>query len=201
MIGLYHHTQSVVHRLPAGLKLLLLAASIVGLTFLREPWQVGTAALVVVGLYALAAIPPRVAFAQLKPLLWFLPFTVGFQWLFNGWRPAVVTFGVLVLAVSLAALMTLTMRVSELLDLCERGLRPFRRFGVDPDRVGLLLALTIRCVPLVTGIAADAWQAKKARGVPGLRNAAVALAAPTVVRALRSADALGDALRARGVDD
>jgi biotin transport system permease protein len=201
VIGLYHHTGSVVHRLPAGLKLLLLAASIIGLTFLRQPWQVGTAAVVVVGLYALAAIPLRVAFAQLKPLLWFLPFTVGFQWLFNGWRPAVVTSGVLVLAVSLAALMTLTTRVSELLDLCERGLRPFRRFGVDPDRVGLLLALTIRCVPLVTGIAADAWQAKKARGVPGLRNAAVALAAPTVVRALRSADALGDALRARGVDD
>ena len=35
---------------------------------------------------------------------------------------------------------------------CQRLLRPLRRFGVDPDRVGLVLALTIRCIPLLVDI-------------------------------------------------
>jgi biotin transport system permease protein len=201
VIGLYYQGVSVVHRLPAGLKLLLLAAAVTAATLIRQPWQLALALAVVVSCYAAARIPARIALAQLRPLTWFLPVTIGFQWVFNGWRPAVVTSGVLVVVVALAALVTLTTTVTDLLDLCQRGLRPLQRFGVDPDRVGLLLALTIRCVPLITGIAADAWQARKARGVPGLRNAAVALAAPTVIRALRTADALGDALRARGVDD
>ena len=56
-------------------------------------------------------------------------------------------------------------------------------------------------MPLVAGIVGDVVEARKARGVTGIRNSAMALAAPAVVRALRTADALGEALRARGVDD
>ena len=201
MIGIYRPGTSLVHRLPAGWKLLLLAVAVV-LTFrVRQPWQIGVAVLMVFGCYALARIPPRAALQQLKPLAWILPFIALFQLLFSGWQPALISAGVLLVNVALAALVTLTTPVSAILNLCQSGLRPLRRFGVDPDRVGLLLALTIRCVPLAAGIVGDVWQACKARGVTGLRNTAVALAAPAVVRALRTADALGDALRARGVDD
>ena len=41
-----------------------------------------------------------------------------------------------------------------MLDVCQRLLRPLRRFGVDPDRAGLVLALTIRCIPLMVDIVA-----------------------------------------------
>jgi biotin transport system permease protein len=102
------------------------------------------------------------------------------------------------LTVAIASLVTLTTRVSEMLDVCQRLLRPFRRFGVDPDRVGLVLALAIRCIPLLVDIVSAVSDARKARGKGfSLR----AMAAPAVVRALRSADAMGDALIARGVDD
>ncbi len=201
MIGLYSPGTSVLHRMPAGLKLLLLAVA-VGTTFLlRRPWQIGIALVVVALLYAVSRIPVASALAQLRPLAWVLPFVAGFQLLFADWQQAVYAAGALLINVALAALVTLTTRVSTILDLCRAGLRPLRRFGVEPDRVGLLLALTIRCVPLVAGIVTDVVQARKARGVTGLRNSALALAAPAVVRALRTADALGDALRARGVDD
>ena len=59
--------------------------------------------------------------------------------------------GSLLLTVAIAALVTLTTRVTEMLDVCQRLLRPLRRFGVDPDRAGLVLALTIRCIPLLVG--------------------------------------------------
>jgi len=168
---------------------------------LDTPAQLGAALLTVGVLFGVAGIGPRVALAQFRPLLWIIPFIGLFQLVFSGWERAVTSVGTLLVNVGLAALVTLTTRVSAMLDLTRTLLGPLRRVGVDADRVGLMLALTIRCVPLVSGIVGDVLQARKARGVTGLRNSALALAAPAVVRALRTADSLGDALKARGVDD
>lgn len=201
MIGVYHPGRSLLHRAPAGVKLLLLAVAVLFTVRIHTPAQVGIALLGFAAVAASTGLPPRLVIAQFRPLVWVIPLIAAFQLVFTGWERAVTSVGVLLVNVGLAALITLTTRVSAMLDLCGRLLRPLQRFGVDPDRVGLMLALTIRCVPLVAGIVGDVVQARKARGVTGLRNSAVALAAPAVVRALRTADQLGDALRARGVDD
>jgi biotin transport system permease protein len=198
MIGLYQPGTSVLHRLPAGWKLLAMLLAIVGIVLLQAPWQLGVAALAVVGGFALARIPARVTWSQLWPMRWFLLFIAVFQVIFTGWERAVMTCGTLLLTVAVAALITLTTRVTEMLDVCQRLLGPLRRFGVDPDRAGLVLALTIRCIPLMVEIVGAVSQARKARGAGfSLR----ALVVPSVVRALRRADAIGDALTARGVDD
>lgn len=199
MIGLYRPGDSLVHRMPAGLKLLLLIASIVTATvFVRTPLEVGVVILVVGLLFAVAAIPWRVAVAQLRPVVWMLLIIAVFQVLITSPARAVVVCGVLLISVALAALVTLTTRVTDMLDTVSRALGPLRRFGVDPDRIGLLLALAIRCIPLLTGIVQEVAQARKARG---LQWSMTALATPVLVRALRTADAMGDALVARGVDD
>ena len=198
MIGLFHPGSSVLHRLSAGWKLLAMTAAVIGIVALQTPWQLGVAAVLVAGAFALARIPFGVAWAQLWPMRWFLLFIAVFQVIFTGWERALMVCGSLLLTVAVAALVTLTTRVTEMLDLCQRLLRPLRRFGVDPDRVGLVLALTIRCIPLMVDIVGAVSEARKARGAGfSLR----AMAAPAVVRALRSADAMGDALIARGVDD
>ncbi|MDH6287704.1 energy-coupling factor transporter transmembrane protein EcfT [Rhodococcus opacus] len=199
MIGLYRPGDSLLHRMPAGLKLLLLIASIVTATvFVRTPLEVGVVILVVGLLFAVAAIPWRVAVAQLRPVVWMLLIIAVFQVLITSPARAVVVCGVLLISVALAALVTLTTRVTDMLDTVSRALGPLRRFGVDPDRIGLLLALAIRCIPLLTGIVQEVAQARKARG---LQWSMTALATPVLVRALRTADAMGDALVARGVDD
>ncbi|MFW2241739.1 energy-coupling factor transporter transmembrane component T family protein [Rhodococcus opacus] len=199
MIGLYRPGDSLLHRMPAGLKLLLLIASIVTATvFVRTPLEVGVVVLVVGLLFAVAAIPWRVAVAQLRPVVWMLLIIAVFQVLITSPARAVVVCGVLLISVALAALVTLTTRVTDMLDTVSRALGPLRRFGVDPDRIGLLLALAIRCIPLLTGIVQEVAQARKARG---LQWSMTALATPVLVRALRTADAMGDALVARGVDD
>ncbi|QIS03162.1 energy-coupling factor transporter transmembrane protein EcfT [Nocardia brasiliensis] len=199
MIGLYRPGNSLLHRLPAGAKLLLLIAAIVAATVLaRNPIQVGIAGLVVAGLFALARIPWRVAVAQLRPVVWMLLIIAAFQVLITSPARAVVVCGVLLISVALAALVTLTTRVSDLLDTVTRALGPLRRVGIDPERVGLLLALAIRCVPLLAGIVHEVAEARRARG---LQWSMTALATPVLVRALRTADAMGEALAARGVDD
>ncbi|MEU4838304.1 energy-coupling factor transporter transmembrane component T family protein [Nocardia testacea] len=199
MIGLYLPGHSLLHRMPAGAKLLSLLVIIVAATVLvRTPAQAGVLGLAVVALFVLARVPWRVALAQLRPVVWMLALIAVVQVLTTSPARATVVCALLLISVALAALVTLTTRVTDMLDAVTRGLGPLRRFGVDPERVGLLLALAIRCVPLLAGIVREVADARRARG---LQWSVTALATPVLVRALRTADAMGDALAARGVDD
>ncbi|MDI6630436.1 MULTISPECIES: energy-coupling factor transporter transmembrane component T family protein [Rhodococcus] len=199
MIGLYRPGTSLLHRMSPGSKLLALIFAILGtVIFARTPLEVAAVAVLVAALFAVARIPAKVALAQLRPVLWMLLIIGVFQVIITTWQRAVVVCGVLVISVALAALVTLTTRVTDMLDTVTRALGPVRRFGVDPDRIGLLLALAIRCIPLLASIVQEVSQARKARG---LQWSMTALATPVLVRALRTADAMGDALVARGVDD
>lgn len=198
LIGLYQPGQSVLHRVSAGWKLLGLLLAVIGIVLLTAPWELGVAAVVVAAGFALARIPARVVWRQLWPMRWFVLAIAVFQVIFAGPERAVMVCGTLLLTVAIAALVTLTTRVTAMLDVCQRLLGPLRRVGVDPDRAGLVLALTIRCVPLMVEVVGAVSQARKARGASfSIR----ALVVPSVVRALRRADAIGDALTARGVDD
>ncbi|WP_353816249.1 energy-coupling factor transporter transmembrane component T family protein [Agromyces sp. SYSU T00266] len=197
MIGVYHPGSSVVHRAPALAKLALLAAAVTATALVGSLPVLGIVAAATLGLFALARIPVRVAWRQVSPILWVLAFAVPVQWMFAGWETA-ATMGVrLVLAVALAAVYTLTTPVTATLDAMQVLLRPFARW-VDPDRVGLALALAIRCVPLLADLVREVLEARKARGAEG---SLTALAVPVIVRTLRTADHLGEALMARGVDD
>ena len=197
--GLYYPGHSVLHRLPAGAKLLAVAALILALTlWIRQPWQVLPALALAVLAYAAARIPPRLAAVQLRPLVWMLAIIAAFQVLVAGWERAVVICGSLLVAVALAALVTLTTRTTEMLDAIVRAARPLARVGVDPDRVGLVLVMTVRAIPLIGTVVTRVTEARKARGLGfSLR----ALVVPVVVGALRTAEAMGEALAARGVDD
>lgn len=197
-LGLYQPGSSVLHRMSAGWKLAGMLLAVVAVVLLR-PWrQLATAAAVVTLLYAAARIPPRVAWSQLRPLKYLIPILAALQIWLADWQTAVRVCGTIVLAVAIAALVTLTTRVSDMLDALVPVLRPLRRAGVDPDRIALLMAVTIRCIPLVAGIVSTVTEARKARG---LGFSVVALGAPVVIRSLRAADALGEALIARGADD
>lgn len=199
VLGVYRPGTSPVHRLPAGVKMAGLVVLIVAMSVLvRRPWHLLIPAAVLVAVALAAHVGPLTMARQIRPMLWMLSVIAVFQLILTDWRRTVVVCGVLLFSVVGAALVTLTTRVTDMLDLTTRLLGPARRFGVDPDRVGLVLAMTIRSIPLLGELVASVSQARKARGVGfSLR----ALAVPVVVGALRRADALGDALIARGLDD
>lgn len=198
MIGLFLPGNSIVHRLPAGVKLLLLLACTIGVLQLGTPIAVGIGAGVSLALLAMAGIPVRTAISQLLPMLVFLLPLFAVQVLTLGLTRATVVAGQLVILLTIATLVTLTTRVSAMLDVFGKLLRPLRFFRVDPDRIALVLALTIRCIPLVSQSYNEVRDARRARG---LEWSPRALAVPLVIRLIKKADEIGEALAARGVDD
>lgn len=201
-IGLYRPGESLLHRLPAGGKLALLLLFGIGTVLIERPWQVGVALLVVLCSYRVAcagvAAALGTAWRQIRPLWWMLAALGVFHGLATGWQAAVTVVGGLLELILLAALVTLTTRTLELVDVVVRLVRPVSRIGIDPHRVGLLFTLAIRAVPVVAGLAGEVRDAQRARG---LGASVRAFAVPLVVRALRHADRTGEALAARGVDD
>ncbi|HSE07397.1 MAG TPA: energy-coupling factor transporter transmembrane protein EcfT [Nocardioidaceae bacterium] len=197
-LGLYVPGSSPVHQMRAGTKLLLMLAAGAGSVFLDQAWQVALTVLAALAGYLVAGLPLRLALRQVRPLFWIVGFVALFHAITSGWERAAVFTGVIVTLVLLAGLTTLTTRTTDMVDAVVGALRPLRRLGVHPDRVGLLIALGIRSVPVVVGLAEEVRDAQRARGLTASPRA---FAVPLIVRSLRHADALGDALVARGVDD
>jgi biotin transport system permease protein len=197
-LGLYVPGASVVHRLPAGVKLLLLLLVGAGSVLLDSWWQVAALLVLVLGAYPLAGLSLRTALSQVRPLVWIAGFAAVVHVVVSGWERAGVVLGVLASLVLLAALVTLTTRATAMVDAIVTACRPLRAVGIDPERVGLVLTLGIRCVPVVVGLAEEVREAQLARGLGASPRA---FAVPLIVRSLRHADALGEALVARGVED
>ncbi|WP_343055043.1 energy-coupling factor transporter transmembrane protein EcfT [Azospirillum oleiclasticum] len=199
ILGLYLHRDSPVHRWPAGAKLAALVAATVGL--LAWPGWTGplAGAALVLWLLRLARLPVKTVLTQLRPLFLIMLIFFGVQALFTdgGWREGLVTtlrFAVLVL---LATLVTLTTRIGDMTAVFERVFAVLRPLGVDPEKMALMLALTIRLIPLLVGQVQDIRMAQRARGV---ERSVLALLVPLVVKVLGLADALTEALEARGYD-
>lgn len=196
-LGLYIPGTSPLHRLPAGVKLGTLVVVGAASVLLRSPLLIAVAAGVALLLYVIAGFPLRLAWRQVRPLRWILLFILAFQWWVRGWESAVEVVGVIALLVLLAALVTLTTRTIDLVAVVVATCRPLRGIGVDPERVGLLIALGIRAVPVISGFATEVRDAQRARG---LGSSPRAFAAPLIVKSLRHADNVGEALAARGLD-
>jgi biotin transport system permease protein len=196
--GLFQPATTPLHRLSAGAKLLGLAVLLSALIIAASPTALAVGAAVTCAGYVLAGVGWRVALAQVWPLRWFAVVLLALQWWLSGPEQAVVTVGGLVVAVGLAGLVTVTTRVTAMTAAFATGMRPLTVLGVDPQRVALMMALGIRAVPVVGGLAAEVREAHRARG---LRLDPRTYGVPLVIRTLRHADEVGDALAARGLDD
>jgi biotin transport system permease protein len=195
VIQLYVPGTSIVHRLGAGTKLTILAVA--GLALSVAPpnsWAVAAALAGVSALYALARLPWRVLIGEAWRLRWLVIVLGGVLLVFAGPLAAWTSTGRVIALVLLASLLTLTTRMGEVMDVLRRLLAPARRVGIDPESVTMTIALTVTMIPVVAGFAAQVREAQRARGVrSGLRGMV-----PLMVRTLRHADEVGDALAARG---
>ncbi|MCP2169403.1 energy-coupling factor transporter transmembrane component T family protein [Goodfellowiella coeruleoviolacea] len=192
----YHPGTSWLHAVPAGPKLLGLALAVTGVLLTSHVAVVGTELAITALLYPATRMPFRLLWRNTRVLLPFLALVVAFQLLTATWQKSLVIGGQLLIVVLLAGLVTATTKVSTMLVLFERLARPLARVGVSPRRVALVLALTIRCIPLV----ASAWHTSSdAYRARGMRRTSWRVVVPVIVRLLRSAEALGEAITARGV--
>lgn len=198
MIALYRPGSSILHRTPAGAKLIGLI--VLGLAISLAPREpaasVAALGLVAAGFVAAGWTVLRALPRQLWITRWIVAFMVVTQLIFLTPLDAFVNTGRVLAVVLLAALLTLTTRSEDLLQALERGLAPLRHVGVDPRRLSLLLSLTISTIPAVADFARRVREAQLARGA----RLGPRVVIPLLVMSLRHADEVADALAARGVD-
>ncbi|MFC9692025.1 energy-coupling factor transporter transmembrane component T family protein [Kribbella sp. NPDC056951] len=189
---------SILHRTRAVSKVLALAVVSIATVVLDDPWLTAAALTLAVIATIVARVPRRILTRQWKAYLLIVVLLGGYQWLTDGPATAFHVAGGLAALLILAGVISSTTRTTDLLDLAVRCARPLKRVGVDPERFGIALALGIRSVAVVLDLARDVREAQLARGLGfSLR----AFAVPLVVRSLRQADGLAEALIARGFDD
>jgi biotin transport system permease protein len=199
MLSLYVPGTSSVHRTPAGLKLALLAALSVAMFATARLELVAVALLLVLiaGLWV-ARLPRRALASQVRPVWVWLVGLFGYHLLVTGPLVGAVAVLRLLTLVVAAAVVTATTRVTELVAVVEWLTSPLRVFGVRPARIGLVIAMTLRFIPLVADRAARIREAHAARGGERVR---LAMVVPLLVQVLRLATTVGEALDARGAGD
>lgn len=197
MVTLYRPGDGLLHRMPAGPKTLLLLALVLAVSLLPSLWwTAGAAAAVCVVAYLVSGLGIAELGRQVVAVRWVVVVTLAGQLIFLGTGAAVANTARVTGAVVLAALLVLTTRVTALLDAIERGMGPLARIRIDPQRVALLLTVTLSTLPVLARLAHDVREAQRARGG---RASLRLFAVPFLVVALKHADQLGDALTARGV--
>jgi biotin transport system permease protein len=202
-LALYVPRASVVHRLPAGAKLLALAVLAVALFVLPTLTAAAAALLgtVAVGLLV-ARLPLAVLARQARAVVWWLGALLVVHALTTDLRTgAHVALRLLTLVVA-AAVVTATTRVSAMVAVVEWLCAPLRLVGVRPARVGLTIAMALRFIPVLVDRtdrirAAQAARGGSPRGVRALRTTV----APLLVQVLQMAHDVSEALDARGADD
>lgn len=195
--GLYRPGHSILHRLPAGFKLAIVAIVGVGIFFVHSILGLGIGLAASLAWVAIARIPIRVIWNQVRPVVVILLLLVGVHALLTQWQTGVVLALRFSILIVLAALTTLTTRTLDMVDAIAHGLKPLRRWGVNPQQVSIMVAIALRFIPVLLEQIHEIRDAQRARGV---ERPLVTLLVPLLVRTLRLADDLVDALDARGFD-
>ena len=196
-LGIYVSGHSIIHRTPAGWKMIGLIIFIIATTPLPLAYAAGALLLPLLG-YLIARIPPSVAAGQLLPPLPIILLFSAFSWWQEGWQAALTLIITLYAAIGAATLLTLTTKTEALLDAVTTGLSPLRHLGVNTDTLSLAIMLTIRMIPLLLE---DAYALADARACRGARFTARSFGVPFIVAAFHRSHRMGDALIARGLAD
>jgi biotin transport system permease protein len=202
-LALYVPRASLVHRTPAGWKLLALAGLSL-LVFVVPTLPVAGGALVavvVVGL-AVARLPLSVLARQARAVLWWLVALFVLHSLVTDVLTGTFTVLRLLTLVLAAAVVTATTRVTAMVAVVERVCWPLQWVGVRPARIGLVIAMALRFIPLISERADRIREAQAARGgtVRGLQGLTRTVV-PLLVQVLQLAHTVAEALDARGADD
>lgn len=195
MLSLYVPGDSWLHRLPAGWKLALLCLAGLVVYVITQPLALAVAlVLSAILLWRSGAGWARI-WRQGRALLSLILLLCLFMAIFDSAARA----GIAALRVGTVCMLgmavTFTTRSGDLLRVVERLLQPLQRRGwVDAGRVALAIGLVLRFVPEILRQYGELREAQQARG---LKANVVALLVPLIVRTLRRAEEISDAIDAR----
>ncbi len=193
LTDLYCDTNTILHRATPSVKILTLFV-VCTLLFLFGTWWflAGLCCLILLG-YVVATIPIKAIKQSVSPVIWLLLIIFIVQLYLTGLELAAFVVLRFIAMIMLASLLTLTTRSSEIVAGIESGLRflPNQKLA---EQISLSISLCLRFIPKVRGIFSEVRAAQSARG---LANDWRALTTPTIVRTLKSATEIAEAITAR----
>jgi biotin transport system permease protein len=186
-----------LHRMPVRSKLAALLVISLGLFLVERPLPLGIAAGLGAFVYVRLGMRPGEAFRRIRPVL----FTIAILGLFNLiFLPAAEALASVLRLVALllaAASVTATTTIAAFIDTLTALARPLERIGLlKAADVGLAFGLVMRFVPEIHMRYARLKEAHQARGVPVRLHR---LLAPLIISVLKDADAIAEAIDARGI--
>ncbi|MDX2485302.1 MAG: CbiQ family ECF transporter T component [Pseudodonghicola sp.] len=196
MISLTSPVEIWSHRLPAGLKLAALSLATLLLFSTDNPVLLGGAVVAVAGLYGTGgAVFFRQGLRNLRVLWPFLLLIALWHGATGQMAAGLVVALRLLGALALANFVTMTTRLSDMVDVLTVLLTPFRRLGLSTRALELSIALVIRFAPTIADkgkLLSLSWRARSPRR-PGWR-----IVVPMAALAIDDAEHVAEALRARG---
>lgn len=198
LFGKVAATRGWLHRVPAGVKLGLIAAiGIVALIF-RDPminWSM-FAVLVIVGFTARLRLKYFLRTWLYVAVLVAIVMTL--QYFFGSLQSGLAVGGTVFACVQAALLLTLTTTVAQLLDTFTLIVSPLRYLGANTEAIALTASLMVRAISHISGLLGEAERAARARGLDSSLKARVV---PAILRSVKYAQDTGRALDARGIVD
>jgi biotin transport system permease protein len=197
MIGsLYLPGNTWLHRSPAGLKLAVLAVGSTALMWVHSPSLLLVACVLVCMSVRWAGASVQQVWQQLRPLVWLLFVLGGLSVWSHGVLQALEMVLRLLTLVLAALVVSMTTPLTKMMQVVAWMLWPFQRLGwVDADKVALGVGLTLRLIPELGVQWQDIREAQLARG---LTPSPLTMGVPMLLRTLRRADEIAEAIDARG---
>lgn len=184
-----------LHRAPAGLKLAVLALSSSALMWEPSPLLLLVACALVCLSVRCAGASLQQVWQQVRPLAWLLLVLGGVSVWSQGVFQALEMVLRLITLVLAALVVSMTTPLTQMMSVVVWLLGPLQRLGwVDAEKVALGFGLTLRLIPELGVQWQDIREAQLARG---LTPSPLTMGVPMLLRTLKRADEIAEAIDAR----
>lgn len=185
-----------LYRVPPRLKLLTLMVFSNALFLTRDLILLGCAVVLAAAILRQTRLPLREIGLRLRPVMLTILLVAAFSYLLLPAHDASVNLLRLTALALLATAVTITVSISQFMDEIALAAAPLERLGlVKAADIGLAVGLVVRFVPEIVNRYHAVRDAHRARGLP-VRMATIIV--PLVIMTLKDADAIADAIDARG---
>ena len=196
MRSLYAEGTSWLYRLSPRVKLVALAIFSLALFLTRDLLLLGLAVILAALVLWQAHLGARETLSRLRPICLTIAIIAGFSYLLIPPLDATITLFRLSALTLLATAITASVSISQFMDEITAALRPLEKLGLARAAdVGLAVGLVVRFVPEVISRYHTLKDAHRARGN---RVKLHSLLVPLIIMTLKDADAIADAIDARG---
>ncbi|WP_296065082.1 energy-coupling factor transporter transmembrane protein EcfT [uncultured Agrobacterium sp.] len=185
-----------LYRISPRFKLLTLMGFSIALFLTRDLAPLVAAAVLAAGVLSATRLPLRDIALRLRPVMLTIFLVAAFSYLLLPVNDASVNLLRLTALALLATAVTITVSISQFMDEITLAAGPLERLGLlKAADIGLAVGLVVRFVPEIVNRYHAVRDAHRARGLP-VRMATIVV--PLVIMTLKDADAIADAIDARG---